>query len=582
MTVGRFIGVIGDMAQVTPQAAHAALSTGLDPFAIEGWGVILHDGSQPVASVGLRGSALIGYIFDQSDSPVDPAKIEHFDSRTDGGDFLQKYWGPFLLLGGSGEVRTVLREPGGAQPCYYFVAAGTVVVTSSPADCARAGLLPIDMDWLSISSFLCSADAPATATGLRGLKEIGAGFRLAVGPDQISCDPVWDPWVSAAQSEQWRGRDSVAALKSRCISCVRALSQVHEPPVLRVSGGLDSSIVAAALRAAGTSALLLNMVARGHGDERDYARELSRTLDQDLIETTYDVSAVDIGKPSAPGLPRPWGRYMGQAARAACRAAAGIPSASIWQGHGGDSLFCALGSTSPLVDQVREEGFGALRLGALLDIARANDATIWEAMGDFTRKFAQPVDRYRFQSDDTFLDDDFREQELEAHPWLDRPPRRHPGKLAHIAYILASIRQIEGYQRLFDGAVVNPLLCRPLIELCLSIPAWWWCASGWDRQQARAAFAGLLPSSIIRRRTKGTPDPFIADIFAIYRSEIRDHLMDGILVRSRVLDGDAINRAFAGPTDAAPPSFRRLLQLADAEAWARSWLDVSLVDRVRC
>jgi asparagine synthase (glutamine-hydrolysing) len=56
---------------------------------------------------------------------------------------------------------------------------------------------------------------------------------------------------------------------------------------------------------------------------------------------------------------------------------------------------------------------------------------------------------------------------------------------------------------------VSPLVSQPLIELCLAIPTWFWCADGQNRAIARKAFAGDLPPPTLARRSRGTSESFI-------------------------------------------------------------------------
>jgi asparagine synthase (glutamine-hydrolysing) len=116
---------------------------------------------------------------------------------------------------------------------------------------------------------------------------------------------------------------------------------------------------------------------------------------------------------------------------------------------------------------------------------------------------------------------------------------------------------------------VAPLLSQPLIEDCLSIPSWHWFAKGCNRAAARQAFARELPPRVIWRHGKGAPDSFVVRLFEANRRELRDHLCDGVLARSGMLDVPMIKAALDDPSPQRGTSYGRLLKLADTESWAR-------------
>jgi len=116
-----------------------------------------------------------------------------------------------------------------------------------------------------------------------------------------------------------------------------------------------------------------------------------------------------------------------------------------------------------------------------------------------------------------------------------------------------------------------PLLAQPIVEYCLGIPSWCWCMGGQNRAIARRAFAARLPPEITGRRTKGGADSLGVEIVDRDRLIIRDALLGGQLAEAGLLDHAALEPALSTAVVAAS-DYRRILQLADAEAWARSWM----------
>nr|WP_231621797.1 asparagine synthase-related protein [Sphingomonas sp. 37zxx] len=141
----------------------------------------------------------------------------------------------------------------------------------------------------------------------------------------------------------------------------------------------------------------------------------------------------------------------------------------------------------------------------------------------------------------------------------------------HVRLIAFAQSFVEGFDPQDALPTVSPLLAQPLVEACLAIPSWLWFEGGRNRVVARRAFAGDLPADIIQRRSKGTPYSFVAQIFETHRAAIRRMLVDGELAKHDMLDLAAVLDVFDDPRPVHGDAFRRVLQFADVEAWARTW-----------
>lgn len=94
---------------------------------------------------------------------------------------------------------------------------------------------------------------------------------------------------------------------------------------------------------------------------------------------------------------------------------------------------------------------------------------------------------------------------------------------------------------------------------------------GRDRAVARDAFKHALPLSVIERRAKGSPQGFMFEIFERFRDEICERLLDGFLVRNRVLSRSDIETALLGNRQITGAEIMRLLMFVDTEAWIEHW-----------
>jgi len=142
------------------------------------------------------------------------------------------------------------------------------------------------------------------------------------------------------------------------------------------------------------------------------------------------------------------------------------------------------------------------------------------------------------------------------------------GARAHLRLIQAAQHHVHG---LDDPLRFSPLFSQPLVETCLAIPSWVWCQGGINRAPARAAFAAELPAAITGRVAKAGPDTVMRAVFARDRARLRAMLHDGLLAGQGLLDLAAIDAALALDPQADDDRIYRLLDLVEAEAWARSW-----------
>lgn len=117
----------------------------------------------------------------------------------------------------------------------------------------------------------------------------------------------------------------------------------------------------------------------------------------------------------------------------------------------------------------------------------------------------------------------------------------------------------------------SPLASQPLVEFCLRVPSWLWASGGVNRALARAAFADRLPSEVTARTSKAGPDSFVRIAFARNRDAIRERLQDGLLSAHRLLDRQALDDAFRVDAFGTGVLVDRILDLLEAENWARSW-----------
>lgn len=536
-------------------------------FTLGPLGVTLAD-TQSHLYAGAGPLLLVGELFTASGDPVTMLGPGQTNAivMSQGRWLTANLWGRYLAfwVDPRDNAAWAMRDPSGAVPLYRLTDDGEVTLFSSrlalPDD--LRGMLAIDREGLAHR--LAYPALPTRATGLAGVAEIlpGEAVRVASGGQGGA---LWSPWTFAGDDDG----PGPEAVRQAVDVAVSALSRNAGPLLLELSGGLDSSILAGSLAAAGRTFRGATLVTPGAGgDERRYAQAVADRCRIALAELSLGPDALDfLVVPQAPDV-RPSGYAILSAIDQRFRDCAAADGATLVSGTGGDNVFCALRSAAPLLDRLAADGWPAARSTAR-DLARLTQvSTTQTALAAWRYWRADRARPVRWRQDRTLLAPDVVPP-LRPHPWLERPPRSRPGTRAHIVAILRAHAVIATLERARDGRMLFPLVAQPVVEACLRIPSWRWVAGGVDRAIARQAFADRLPELVRARRTKGRLSSLLAPAFDRQRTAIRELLCDGILADLGLIDRDAIAAAAAAPANYDGSTYMRLLELADAELWAR-------------
>ncbi len=525
---------------------------------------------------------VIGQLFDHSASrPVDAIA----DSMAAGLHiapeiFVEKFWGSYLAIFAGADGSRILRDPTGVMPCYVREFDDNIFLASDVAtlEAARSG--PGTVDWDRLSEFLQAPGIRRRATCLAGLDEVPPGVLTCYGSEGRSERRLWTPWTFTGAACRISSDRAVAALRDSVCSSIAAIGDGFDNIVVGMSGGLDSSVVCAALAASGQPFTALTMYADDpSGDERAYARLVATRTNAALLEHRYEVEQIDLSRSGSTHLPRPVGRQFMQEIERAYRAEVGAQGFdAIFTGNGGDNVFCYLHSAAPIVDRLlsaRERRGVARTFVDMCRITQCDIATMMRATMSLLLRRSPP----RPSPDVRLIDGDRQGTEwspvltpyLEEVVGCEDTAASLPGKRAHIDLIVGIQNHVEGYDRGVLPPAIPVLLAQPIVETCLRIPTWDWCRGGINRAITREAFKTALPAPVIARRSKSGPESLTAEVFELGRPVLRDLLLGGALRDNRIVDAAAVEAALDDPAIARGQLLYRLLELAEAEAWVRSW-----------
>ena len=351
-------------------------------------------GRVTIAAIGVpvlefAGGAIIGPLFDRDGRSM--TKIEPSEARrivTSGGQrLIERYWGGYIavLEAENGDL-TLVRAPFGELPCFWLALQDGFACASDAGLLTQAGLLRPTIAWDAVVRELAWRDFRGAETCLAGLNGLHGGERLTLGGKSSRLDALWSPWASALAGEDGTADELPERIRNAVTMCVQARASAFDHVLLLLSGGLDSSIVAASLATAATPFSVATMTTLDAlGDERDYAQTMAEAVKLPLHEALREVARINPERSTAARLPRPAGRLFDQETlRIAGELANTTGASAIVTGGGGDNVFCSLQSAAPVADRLLTQGPGRGVLDTACDISRVAQvgvtAVLWSAL----------------------------------------------------------------------------------------------------------------------------------------------------------------------------------------------------------
>jgi asparagine synthase (glutamine-hydrolysing) len=496
--------------------------------------------------------------------------LAHAIADSGGRYLIDHCWGSYIALtGGRGAHGAILlRDPSAQLPLYRWALDGCDLYFNDFQLACDVSGFPPTYDWEAVAHRLRFPGLRIAETGLSGISEILPGSRVNL--DTGAVDQLWRPWDYA---ERAFGSADPAMLAATIDACTSAWARSSGRIDVELSGGLDSSIVAASVAAAHSDWRCVTYATdAAAGDERSYARSVAQRIGVQLEECV--VTAADLDPLALPKLRVRPGGYgvLGAIDQKLATFAHEGKADAIFSGGGGDNVFCKVRTAGPVVDALLEAGPRKAWRTAL-DLAVLCETSPWDALRHTRRQWARRSS-WSWPATDTLLDC-AAQVPCRGHPWLDGSTKALPGKRAHIAGLVGVLPFLDGYDRAREFPMIFPLLSQPVVEACLSVPSWRWIEGGRDRAYARDAFAARLPDAVIRRRSKGGLRSIMVSAFERSRSALVELLCGGRLADRGLIDRRATLAMLQAPILADSSDYVRIFELCDVELWVRS------IDRFR-
>ncbi|MBB5772533.1 asparagine synthase (glutamine-hydrolyzing) [Brevundimonas vesicularis] len=394
-------------------------------------------------------------------------------------------------------------------------------------------------------------------------------------PLSSSAATVWTPsdFARRSLSRRWTLDEAIETLTTAVDDAVAGLAGLDGSLAAEVSGGLDSSSVAASLvrRAEVPVALWLNAYgATQEADERVYVHALAQTLG---ISPTFAPHATgslteplleQISGDFRPGLNAldvhhdlEWARRVAEAGASA-----------LMTGKGGDSIFLQNASPDVFTDLWKARGWRALLSKDAARLAARNEVSVWTMIQRARRDTRQQG--FSLLRDDTLLPSREEAPTL-SHPWLAGSEAFGPAKIRQIAGVIDSVSR-HGPSLLTETIDVrHPFCAQPVIEACLAIPTALLTIGGRDRGLVRRAFADRLPALIAERRSKGDMTRIYGRMVLSSLDVLRPWLLDGRLAASGLIDRARTEAALTEEALMWKGQFGAIIRAAAFEGWLRVW-----------
>src|SRR5690606_5401277 len=193
-------------------------------------------------------------------------------------------------------------------PCTYSSGTRPWFATSDISIAVHHKLYRKQIDWDSITQCLLYPHQMTQHTALAGIFELLPGCLLRVKGTDTTLEQVWSPWDFVTPRRRHDDHDEAAALvRDSVVTATRAWAGIDRSILLELSGGLDSSVLAACLRDTAADVSCCTLITPVPGaDERQYASLVASDLGVTLQveELSFELARFDAPPPTWSVAPR--------------------------------------------------------------------------------------------------------------------------------------------------------------------------------------------------------------------------------------------------------------------------------------
>jgi asparagine synthase (glutamine-hydrolysing) len=444
-----------------------------------------------------------------------------------GTDFANLLNGSFAFaVWDQGRQRLVIgRDHMGVEPLYYCHVGDRLAFSSRMRPILRALDVRKEISPQALGKYLLFNYNPGTETIFRGIRRLRPAHLLVMEQGRIEIRRYW--MLSFRNGVPVRERDAASRLLQELRKAVRIRVEGVDAPGIFLSGGIDSSTVAAFSAEACRGPLtMFSYYCRGASfDESRYARFMAKAALGVHVDVEYTGRDLPILQKIAGVMDEPFDDAAINVATCLLGRVAGGRVSCVLTGDGGDELF----GGHPVYGADRI----ALYIDSLPGLIRTPVSRLLSRLPDTDKKKSLPVKVKRFFESVSFpgellshrwrvyytvselrrllssdLAEEMRMEELFDDVLRYNREADGPDRLSRCLYsdyqtaVEFSLRRND-LNRAFGLETRFPLLDRNLVELCASLPSRM-KIRGWFSTKCilKKALEGVLPHEIVHRRNK--------------------------------------------------------------------------------
>lgn len=571
--------------------------------------------SAQVYPVGRNGGVIFGRLF-EGHCDIQIPRTVAFDGDeahkvigSGGRHVVERYWGTYVafLYNAAARRHHIFRDPTGTLACYHTEHRGIDLFFSDIEDAMQCLPGPFRVDPEFLPRWLHMRQLTNDRTGIENIKPLPAGQCLTVSDGARTWSRLWDAVAIAGDPAFERPDEAARALRSTLQSTVNAWASCYGSITHRLSGGLDSSIVAGCLAQTPSNPRLsfVNLAAEletdatlvhnpglsqelfdkfrtiiSPGDERHFARLVAQRWRVPLVErkrvATLDHERLTDLPPSLSPHMYFTSFEMDDAKMEMIR---NFGAEAFFSGQGGDSVFFAVMQPLSAIDYARMHGLRPSLWRHVIDSARLSRESVWSvirktaAHGLLSKRYISPM--YGFERPGLLTDELIAAMTRVEHAYRqaqnDAGASLPPGK----QFMSPGVAATPYYDYRFHSGNfaddIDPLDSQPVWELMLRIPTYTILMNGTSRGLARYAFRDILPTEIRKRMTKGTGTPFYQHVVRTHKELLREQLLDGELMKDGYLDRRKVEQCLALDDPSMQVRASSLLSYLSAELWLQQW-----------
>jgi asparagine synthase (glutamine-hydrolysing) len=461
---------------------------------------------------------------------------------------------------GDGELH-LARDPVGERSVYYAQVRGGVAFASTLRPLLDGGLVPRVLNRRALPAYLSFGYVPGGETLVEGVRQLLPGQHLVFGAGGVRDTRLW---TLPPEDPGCEGEDVVRRrLRARLEQAVAARLPAGEPVAATLSGGIDSSLVAAlASRLHGERVATFSLsFGRGIPNELEYAAAVANRCgtDHHVVELTPRAVMAGFDETMA-ALSTPIGEPLTVGNVALFAAAAGHAGA-VLNGEGGDPCFGGPKNVPMLLSDLYGPAASAAPPG-------------------FLERSYLAAHRKCFAELGRMLDPELVAaaglEELLAPRLVD--PRWHSLVNRLMALNVAFkgghhiLPKVDQLSRLAGVLPRSPLFDRGVVDAALRMRADLKLRGAEEKYVLKRAVEDLLPAEVVYRRKSGMRVPVEVWLQGRFDRFARERLLDGLAPLGIV--GRRYLEELARPDRECPPRRRgvKIWLLLSLEAWLRTVL----------